>query len=128
MQAAGPKMYNSHQTSPDEVHQGSTKLHLDLTDAVNVMLWANMSDSEPAALWHIFWPQDAEILRKFLIQDIGFHGFGDPIHSQMFYLTPSMLHHLHNQHNIQPYTIYQRPGEAIYIPAGAAHQVPLSFL
>jgi hypothetical protein len=116
-------MYNSHQTLPDEVHQGSTKLHLDLTDAVNLMLWANMQNGEPAALWHIFRPQDAEVLRKFLIQDMGFQGAGDPIHSQLFYLTPRTLERLHELHNIRPYMIYQRPGEAIYIPAGAAHQV-----
>jgi hypothetical protein len=93
-------MYNSHQTSPNKVHQGSTKLHLNLTNAVNLMLWADMQNGEPAVLWHIFRPQDAEILRKFLIDDIGFRDAGDPIHSQMFYLTSGKLEHLRNLHNI----------------------------
>jgi lysine-specific demethylase 3 len=37
---AGPKTYNALASVQDNYHSGSTRLHKDLTDAVNAMLWA----------------------------------------------------------------------------------------
>ena len=120
----GPKMYNATETAPDDQH-GSTKLHKDLTDAVNIMLWAAKSeDGQPGcALWHIFPPSASFLLRKFLIDDCGFTGPGDPIHSQTIYLTQDMLQRLFQKYGIRPYTIRQYPGEAVFIPVYCAHQV-----
>lgn len=121
----GPKMYNAEATLQDDAHQGSTFLHLDMTDAVNVMIWAaTFPDGRPGyAVWHIF-PRDASpIVRQFLREEVGFEGEGDPIHSQMICMTPTLLERLFSKHGIRPYTIYQYVGDAIYIPAGCAHQV-----
>ena len=83
-------MYFAWATIEDDDHHGSTKLHMDLTDAMNKMLWgANGSDGQPGpALWHLFDAVDAPIVRKFLKEDCDFQGPGDAVHSQTVYLTP----------------------------------------
>jgi lysine-specific demethylase 3 len=112
----------------DNQHNGSTRLHKDLTDAVNIMVWsANFPDGTPGdALWHIYPPWAAEILSGFLRVRAGFRGQGDPIHSQTICMTPSLIELFFVEHGIQPYTIYQRPGQAVFIPAGCPHQVCVS--
>jgi len=97
---------------------------MDITDAVNVMLWAAEKDGEPGyALWHIFPASASQRLRKFLRDAVGFTGLGDPIHSQTFYLTPALLTRLTVEYEVAPYVIKQYPGHVVYIPAGCAHQV-----
>jgi hypothetical protein len=119
---AGPKMYNAHGSKQGNRH-GSTNLHMDLTDAVNVMVWAAEKSGKPGyAVWHIFTSDVSDMLRKFLREE-GCTGSGDPIHSQTVYLTPIMLQRLATKYCVRPYTIHQHPGEAVYIPAGCAHQV-----
>jgi hypothetical protein len=120
----GPKMYNAYGSVQDDRHNGSTKLHMDLTDAVNIMIWAAENHGEPGyAVWHIFPAVTSSTLRTFLRDDVGITGPGDPIHSQTIYMTPAMLERLFVKHAIRPYTIRQRPGEAVFIPAGCPHQV-----
>jgi len=41
----------------------------------------------------------------------------------MIYLTPALLRLLAERRDIRPFTIHQRPGDAVFIPAGCAHQV-----
>jgi JmjC domain, hydroxylase len=97
---------------------------MDVTDALNRMLWAAKSpDGEPGCTkWEIFDAIDAALLRKFLIE-CGIMGPGDPIHSQMVYLTPHLLKLLFEKYGIRPYTIFQYPGDVVLIPAYCAHQV-----
>jgi hypothetical protein len=116
-------MYIAYATSPH--HNGSTKLHMDITDAWNTCLWAAApAANEPGyALWHIFSASDAALLRKFITEECGFAGLGDPIHSQFIYLTPDMLRRLFKMYGIRPYTVHQYPGETVFIPAYCAHQV-----
>jgi hypothetical protein len=118
-------MYNANGSILDDSHSGSTNLHLDITDALNVMLWAACLEDGGigCAVWHIFRAEDAPKLRQFLWEHTGFKGPGDPIHSQYIYLTPALLQLLFELFDIQPFTIYQRPGEVVFIPAGCAHQV-----
>ncbi|KAI8076902.1 uncharacterized protein BX664DRAFT_344211 [Halteromyces radiatus] len=47
----------------------------------------------------------------------------DPVHSQWIYLTEDLLERLKREYGIQSWRIYQNPGDAVYIPAGCAHQV-----
>jgi hypothetical protein len=118
-------MYNAFATLQDDDHHGSTRLHMDLTDAVNIMLWAApLPDGNPGcALWHVF-PVDASTsIRTVMKNDGSFNGPGDPIHSQSMYLTPKMLDILAHKYSVHPFTILQHPGEAVFIPAGCAHQV-----
>ena len=126
-------MYNALSTVFDDAHTGSTRLHLDLSDAVNIMMWASdTQDSERGyALWHIFAVEDASQIRRYLHaksrSDQG-STEGDPIHNQETYLTPSMLQELLADYNTRPYTIRQHVGEAVFIPAGCAHQASLFIL
>jgi hypothetical protein len=52
-------MYNSQATVPDDQHQASTKLHMDMADAVNIMLWAApLPDGKPGfAICQIYPPE-----------------------------------------------------------------------
>jgi JmjC domain, hydroxylase len=109
----------------DDRHSGSTRLHMDITQALNVMFWAaNLPDGQIGyAVWHIFRASDASKVREFLRKHAGFKGPGDPIHSQTIYLSPKLLQLLFDLYAIKPFTIHQRPGEAVFIPVGCAHQV-----
>ncbi|GBE89655.1 hypothetical protein SCP_1603190 [Sparassis crispa] len=119
----GPKMYNAFASPQDNEHHGSTKLHMDVTDAVNIMLWAasNHDGKAGSALWHIFPASSVAVLRNFL-REHGFTALGDPIHSQSMYLTPGLLDLLAT-YGVRPYVIHQHPGQAVFIPAGCPHQV-----
>jgi len=117
-------MYNcSGSVRLDDPH-GSTKLHMDITDAVNIMVWANnCPDGKPGyALWHIWSAADAAILRRFFLEE-GFGGLGDLIHGQSIYVNEAMRERLLTRYNVRPHAIHQRPGDAVFIPAGCAHQV-----
>jgi hypothetical protein len=121
---AGPKMYNADGSVQDENHHGSTKLHMDVTDALNVMTWtADLPDGSPGyAIWHIFLAIHVPILRQFLREE-GFIGPGDSIHSQYIYITLQMLKRLFDKYGIKPYIIRQNMHECVFIPAGCPHQV-----
>ncbi|CAH8825765.1 unnamed protein product [Trichobilharzia szidati] len=86
-------------------------------------------DDVPGALWHIFLPEDSAVLREFLSrvseEETGspVESGSDPIHDQLFYLDQSLLDRLYDYAGIQPCTIVQFLGDAVFIPAGAAHQV-----
>lgn len=98
---------------------------MDLTSAVNVMMWAGIdTQGQPGyAEWVIFAPEDATPLRQFIRETLHFSGPGDPIHSQTVCLTPTRLWLLQERHGIRPYIIKQYQHDAVYIPAGCPHQV-----
>ncbi|EPQ59939.1 hypothetical protein GLOTRDRAFT_30135, partial [Gloeophyllum trabeum ATCC 11539] len=125
----GPKMYNAYGTQQDDHHHGSTRLHMDVTSAINLMLFATPEDNGAlgGAIWHIFPRSATPQLRRFLSETLEKGSNGDPIHNQQTYLTPSMLGRLRSDYGVSAYTIRQCPGEAIFIPAGCAHQVSLSY-
>ncbi|XWS10569.1 hypothetical protein CRYUN_Cryun38cG0006900 [Craigia yunnanensis] len=91
-----------------------------------------MEASGGRAVWDIFGRQDVPKLEEYLRKhhrefrhvycspvDQVMH----PIHDQAFYLT---LHHkrkLKEEFGVEPWTIVQKLGEAIFIPAGCPHQV-----
>ena len=47
----------------------------------------------------------------------------DPVLAQNTYLTPDRLRELELSHGIKVYTFFQHEGDAVFIPAGCAHQV-----
>jgi len=47
----------------------------------------------------------------------------DPIHDQTWYLDESLRQRLHDDHGVIGYTLVQFVGDAVFIPAGAPHQV-----
>ncbi|KAF8966449.1 hypothetical protein BDZ97DRAFT_1657595 [Flammula alnicola] len=130
----GPKMYNALASSQEVGSKGSTRLHMDMADALNVMLFATPCEdgTEGYAVWDLFRAQDSDKIRSFLRQKFGF-GFHagqavlmighDPIHGQQFYLDVELRQELYEAYNVRSYRVYQRPGDGIFIPAGCAHQV-----
>ena len=77
------------------------------------------------AVWQIFAPDDTDRIRQYLREHHrSLNGIaGDPIHNQAVYLTQEMLSELAARYDVRPYVVYQGVGEAVFIPAGSAHQV-----
>lgn len=108
-------MYNAYADGEDD---GSTCLHGDVADALNLMVYAS---DDGSAIWHVFRRQDAEHLAMWMRQR--FRCIGHPVHQQKTYLKLDDLTDLRAATGIQPYVIEQRPGEMVFIPVGCAHQV-----
>ncbi|GJJ07745.1 hypothetical protein Clacol_001950 [Clathrus columnatus] len=121
----GPKMYNAFASSDLPPSKGTTRLHLDMADAVNVMLYSTKrpDGGEGMAVWDIFRAEDAEKIRRFLHHHFKDQFANDPIHAQVFYLDAELRKQLYNETGVYSWRIYQRPGDAVFIPAGCAHQV-----
>ncbi|BET01767.1 JmjC domain, hydroxylase [Nesidiocoris tenuis] len=155
----GPKMYTAYGSA---VHPsaGTTNLHLDISDAVNVMVYVgipNDVDAEacnkevfkaideancdmltrrrvrekgvlPGALWHIYLARDADKIRDLLNKVALEKGarlepHHDPIHDQSWYLDLALRQRLSSEYGVEGYSIVQCLGDAVFIPAGAPHQV-----
>ncbi|KAJ7711539.1 Clavaminate synthase-like protein [Mycena olivaceomarginata] len=120
----GPKMYNANANLAEVGGHGSTRLHMDMADALNIMMYAarDPAGAEGCAAWDIFRAQDSTKLREFLRSNYTIE-VPDPIHSQEVYLDDGARRRLWEKYGVQSYRVYQRAGEAIFIPAGCAHQV-----
>lgn len=155
----GPKMYNAY-GSALHPSKGTTNLHLDISDAVNVMVYVGIpkdGDSDehikeavkaideagcdiltrrrvrdkgelPGALWHIYNARDADKIRDLLnkvVVEKGGHlePHHDPIHDQSCYLDGPLRERLYKEYGVEGYAIVQCLGDAVFIPAGAPHQV-----
>lgn len=155
----GPKMYNAY-GSALYPKKGTTNLHLDISDAVNIMVYVGVpyddeitqqheasqiaitkggceyltrariarKDIIPGALWHIFHAKDADKIRDFLKRETLQKGFRleadhDPIHDQNWYLDENLRKKLFQEYGVEGYPIVQCLGDAVFIPAGAPHQV-----
>ena len=85
---------------------------------------------KPGALWHIFDPEDADKIRDLLNKVAKERGetiepHHDPIHDQSWYLDEMLRKRLLEEYNVTGYTIVQCMGDAVFIPAGAPHQVTI---
>ncbi|XP_037875429.1 probable JmjC domain-containing histone demethylation protein 2C isoform X2 [Bombyx mori] len=147
----GPKMYTAYGGAG-----GTTNLHLDVSDAVNVMVHASAPADAPerareaaraaeeagvdvlsrrrarlkppAALWHIYAAKDADKIRDFLVRAELDRGARprpqhDPVHDQTWYLDAALRERLYREYGVEGYAILQCPGDAVFVPAGAPHQV-----
>ncbi|KAI5122159.1 hypothetical protein M0805_007058 [Coniferiporia weirii] len=121
----GPKMYNAYASNEDKGTKGSTRLHMDMADAVNIMVHSETTaDNAPGcAVWDIFRAEDSVHLRSFFKRHFKGQYQNDPIHAQTFYLDMDLRGQLFEEFGVRSFRIYQRPGEAVFIPAGCAHQV-----
>ncbi|CAO2593644.1 Lysine-specific demethylase 3B [Lemmus lemmus] len=155
----GPKMYNAYGLiTAEDRRVGTTNLHLDVSDAVNVMVYVGIPVGEgahdeevlktidegdadevtkqrihdgkekPGALWHIYAAKDAEKIRE-LLRKVGEEQGQenppdhDPIHDQSWYLDQILRKRLFEEYGVQGWAIVQFLGDAVFIPAGAPHQV-----
>uniref|UniRef100_A0A8D3DBK8 Lysine-specific demethylase n=1 Tax=Scophthalmus maximus TaxID=52904 RepID=A0A8D3DBK8_SCOMX len=155
----GPKMYNAYGLiSSEDRKVGTTNLHLDVSDAVNVMVYVGIPQGDgdqdqevmttieegdvdemtkrrvyeakekPGALWHIYAAKDAEKIRE-LLRKVGEEQGQenppdhDPIHDQSWYLDQVLRRRLYEEYGVQGWAIVQFLGDAVFIPAGAPHQV-----
>lgn len=135
-------MYNSFASSQEPGSKGSTRLHMDMADALNVMLYAApcKDGSEGYAAWDLFKAEDSDKIRMFLRKKFATPAAAarpqtndglqtqitlahDPIHGQQFYLDSQLRQELWDQFRVKSYRVYQRPGDGVFIPAGCAHQV-----
>jgi lysine-specific demethylase 3 len=118
-------MYNAFATVDTEGSKGSTRLHMDMADAVNIMVYAEQcSDGSPGgARWDLFRAEDAPVIRKFLRDRFNLADGLDPIHSQQFYLDKQLRTELYMKTGVRSHQVIQKQGEAVFIPAGCAHQV-----
>ncbi|KAJ6627360.1 hypothetical protein B0H10DRAFT_1779740 [Mycena sp. CBHHK59/15] len=122
----GPKMYNANANQETSGNKGSTRLHMDMADALNIMIYAapDPDGQEGCAAWDLFRAQDSDKIRKFLREKFKSKiKTQDPIHSQQVYLDDDLRRQLWQEYGVLSYRLYQRPGEAVFIPAGCAHQV-----
>ena len=111
---------------PEGDVNGTTKLHLDVTCAINLMMWSeDMTSRQPGAEWQIFPADSVETLRTFLREEFSLPSDEDPIHQQRYYISHVMLERLRMRHGVSPWTIYQYYGDIVFIPAGCPHQVSL---
>lgn len=123
----GPKMYVAFAGNDRPGGFGSTRLHMDIADAVNVLVHAS-PDSEGhqgGAVWDIFRAQDASLIRDFLRERFPDKAgiMNDPIHDQTFFLDSKLRRELFVAKGVKSFRIYQREGDAVFVPAGCAHQV-----
>ncbi|KAH7930065.1 Clavaminate synthase-like protein [Leucogyrophana mollusca] len=121
----GPKMYNAMASFESAGSKGSTRLHMDMADALNIMTYAAPTpDGKPGyAAWDLFRASDADKIRQFLKRKYKGSYQHDPIHSQQFYLDKQLRKELFDMYGVKSHRVYQKPGEAVFIPAGCAHQV-----
>lgn len=64
----GPKGYFSDTSDDTPGGQGSTRLHMDVADAVNIMMWSapddTLRDERGIAMWDIYRAEDADKVRR----------------------------------------------------------------
>lgn len=160
----GPKMYTAYGNSSSKNKKiGTTNLHLDISDAVNVMVYVGITQNcekhdqtwyekealdiidkagcdentrrrfyvhkeIPGALWHIYHASEAAYIRDLLTKisvekGIPIEECSDPIHDQSYYLDERLRERLYTEYGVKGYSVIQFFGDAVFIPAGAPHQV-----
>ncbi|KAJ1856467.1 hypothetical protein LPJ73_002176, partial [Coemansia sp. RSA 2703] len=124
----GPKMYCAYGSTDAVGGHGTTNLHCDMADAVNIMCYAvgNRPD-QPAAAWDLFPDACLPALRQYAAQELPPPPSvrpEDPIHDQLTFMTAEHRRAFCERNpGVRTVRVYQNPGDAVFVPAGFAHQV-----
>ena len=145
----GPKCYIAYGCPDEAPEEGKhelddrgdsvTKMHYDMADAVNVLLHVQSEammksaneggidlsflpghHDEVGAVWDLFHRSDAKCLEEWIRKK---WGPGCAIHDQEVFLRKADLELLKKETGIEPWRIYQREGDAVFVPARCPHQV-----
>jgi lysine-specific demethylase 3 len=86
-----------------------------------------LCDRNPGAIWHIYPAHQADDIRELLHEVAQEKGTplgpnDDPIHDQDWYLNNELRKRL-KARGVEGFTLVQYEGDAVFIPAGAPHQV-----
>ncbi|XP_074366280.1 lysine-specific demethylase JMJ26-like isoform X2 [Apium graveolens] len=91
-----------------------------------------LEKAESGALWDIYRREDASKLKEYLSKHFGEfrHTYClpvkqvfDPIHDGAFFLDSDHKRRLKQEYGIEPWTVVQNLGDAVFIPAGCPFQV-----
>ena len=74
------------------------------------------------AVWTIFHPDDTRAINEFLIK-IGKENEKDAVNMQTCFIDFKMRKKLFDEFGVRGFTFVQNIGDAVFIPAGAPHQV-----
>lgn len=116
--------------------QRETYISGQISDGVEAQIESNdveeLENTEGGALWDIYRREDAPKLKEYLtnhfkefrhiycvpVQQV-FH----PIHDRAFYLSTEHKKRLKKDYGIEPWTVVQNLGDAVFVPAGCPCQV-----
>ncbi|XP_014813876.1 PREDICTED: lysine-specific demethylase hairless [Calidris pugnax] len=141
-----PRLCVAYGVHPQDRTIGTKNLTVEATDSINILVHAAarqdplpQADAEgldpplmerlwdaggqPAALWHIFRPEDAGRIQDFLqkaCEDQRQEGAEEPPRR---YLDISLRRRLREELGVSGWTLLQFLGDAVLVPAGAPHQV-----
>jgi len=131
----GPKSYIAHGVKKRQPPNDSiTRMHDDMSDAVNVLLYSTKTDGEGkedldvGAEWQIWRRPDKRPLMDWLwanSKTIGYHDdhMDHPVHDHANYLTWEDQAKMAEDTGVHGWTFVQHEGEGVFIPAGCVHQV-----
>ncbi|XP_074366287.1 lysine-specific demethylase JMJ26-like [Apium graveolens] len=92
----------------------------------------DLEKTDGGALWDIYRREDASKLKEYLskhskefrhIYCLPLKQVFDPIHDRSFYLNTEHKRRLKKEYGIEPWTVVQNLGDAVFIPAGCPCQV-----
>jgi hypothetical protein len=97
-------------------------------DSFNCMTWAQSVDKKVGcATWDIFLPRNLSALRRYMLKFCDNKAADEDVFRVACRrLTDADLMELRQQHHVAPIRVYQKPGDAILIPAGCAYQLACS--
>ncbi|KAJ7488335.1 hypothetical protein FB451DRAFT_1227027 [Mycena latifolia] len=122
----GPNLSIVHASSEVANRNGSTRLHIDRADVLNIMTFASCSPDgqEGHAAWDIFRAQDSGKIQQFLRRKfkITAHLILTDQENQA-YLDDEARRELWRDYGVKSFRVYQRACDAVFVPAGCAYQV-----
>ncbi|KAH6777910.1 hypothetical protein C2S51_009222 [Perilla frutescens var. frutescens] len=141
----GPKMSITYGVGQELGSSSLTMIHYALSDRVDILMHtaaislgpststskaAELKEPECGALWDIFKRQDVPKLEEYLrkhageLKDIShLHQLAHPVHEKAFYLTLADKRNLKEEYGVEPWTIVQKLGDAVFVLAGCPHQI-----